>query len=315
VRVVINGWFHDRLTTGSSQYLAALREWLPRVGRGHEFVIVRRAGQPNGTSEGIRWVTATTPFDRAGNNLAKLWFEQVSFPVTCRRLDADVAFVPYWAAPGWSPCPVVVTVHDLIPLLLPAYRGGLLQRGYTWLVSRTARRAAAVLADSEASRQDVMRHLRISPERLHVVHLAADPRFRRVTDEATLRRVRARYVLPGEPFLLYLGGFDVRKNLPRTLEAYAQLVQRLNAEARDVPRLVIAGQLPAADTAFAPDPRPIIDRLALTDYVHLVGWVEETDKPVLYTLAAGTLFVSEYEGFGLPVLEAMASDQFVIGNS
>lgn len=315
MRIVINGWFHDRLTTGSGQYLAALREWLPHVGPEHEFVIVRRAGQPAVPSEGIRWVTATTPFDRAGNNLAKLWFEQVSFPAACRRLDADVAFVPYWAAPGWSPCPVVVTVHDLIPLLLPAYRGGPLQRGYTWLVSRTARRAAAVLADSEASRRDVVSHLRIPPERVHAVHLAADPRFRHVTDEATLRRVRERYALPGEPFLLYLGGFDVRKNLPRTLEAYAQLVRRLGAESRDVPRLVIAGQLPAADTAFAPDPRPIIDRLALTDYVHLTGWVEEADKPALYTLAAGTLFISEYEGFGLPILEAMATDQLVIRTS
>ncbi len=306
MRVVVNGWFRDRLTTGSGQYLAALREWLPRVRPEHEFVIVQRAGQPAGTSDGIRWVTATTPFERAGENLAKLWFEQVSFPAACRRLQADVAFVPYWAAPGWSPCPVVVTVHDLIPLLLPAYRGGPLQRGYTWLVSRTVRRAAAVLADSEASRQDVMRHLRISPERVHAVHLAADPRFCRVTDEATLRRVRERYDLPGEPFLLYLGGFDVRKNLPRTLEAYARLVKRLNAEARDVPRLVIAGRLPATDTAFAPDPRPIVARLALADYVHLTGWVDEADKPALYTLAAGTLFVSEYEGFGLPVLEAMA---------
>jgi len=308
VRVVINGWFRDRLTTGSGQYLAALREWLPRVSPGHEFVIIQRAGQPGGMSDGTRWVTAATPFDRAGENLAKLWFEQISFPAMCRRLQADVAFVPYWAAPAWSPCPVVVTVHDLIPLLLPAYRGGLLQRGYTWLVSRTARHAAAVLADSEASRQDVVPHLCISPERVHAVHLAADPRFRRVTDEAALRRVRERYDLPREPFLLYLGGFDVRKNLPRTLEAYARLVQRLNAEARDVPRLVIAGRLPAVDTPFAPDPRPIVARLALADYVHLTGWVDEADKPALYTLAAGTLFVSEYEGFGLPVLEAMASD-------
>jgi len=85
-------------------------------------------------------------------------------------------------------------------------------------------------------------------------------------------------------------------------------VQRLSAEARAVPRLVIAGKLPAVDSAFAPDPRPIIDRLALAEHVDLLGWVDEADKPALYTLAAGTLFISEYEGFGLPVLEAMASD-------
>ncbi len=298
--------FADRLTTGSGQYPAALHDSC-RAGPGHEFLIVQRAGQPGGRPDGARWVTAATPFDRAGENLAKPGLSRSASRLraaACGPTSRSCRTGP----PGWSPCPVVVTVHDLIPLLLPAYRGGLLQRGYTWLVSRTARRAAAVLADSEASRQDVVRHLHIAPERVHAVHLAADPRFRRVTDEATLRRVRERYALPCEPFLLYLGGFDVRKNLPRTLEAYARLVQRLNAETRAVPRLVIAGKLPAADSAFAPDPQPIIARLALADYVHLTGWVDEADKPALYTLAAGTLFISEYEGFGLPVLEAMASD-------
>ncbi|OQA47214.1 MAG: Alpha-D-kanosaminyltransferase [Chloroflexi bacterium ADurb.Bin325] len=311
VRIVINGWFRDRLTTGSGQYLAALNEWLPRVGDEHEFVAVQPAGPratQSGAAPGVEWTTAPTPFDHVSENLAKLWFEQVSFPAACRRLRAAVAFVPYWAAPWWSPCPVVVTVHDLIPLLLPAYRGGALQRGYTWLVGRTARRAAAVLADSEASRQDVIRHLHIAAGRVHAVHLAADARFQPGADAATLRRVRERYALPDGPFLLYLGGFDARKNLARTLEAYARLVQRLAAEARDAPRLVIAGKLPATDSAFAPDPRPIIARLALTEHVHLPGWVDEADKPALYALAAGALFVSEYEGFGLPVLEAMAAE-------
>ena len=81
----------------------------------------------------------------------------MTFPLACRRLRADVAFVPYWGSPWWQPCPVVVTVHDLIPLLLPLYRGGMLQRAYTALVSRTARRAAAVLTDSEASKRTSLR--------------------------------------------------------------------------------------------------------------------------------------------------------------
>ena len=106
----------------------------------------------------------------------------MTFPRACRRLRADVAFVPYWGSPWWQPCPVVVTVHDLIPLLLPLYRGGMLQRAYTALVSRTARRAAAVLTDSEASKRDIIAHLGIPAERVHAIHLAADPRYRPVTD-------------------------------------------------------------------------------------------------------------------------------------
>ena len=168
----------------------------------------------------------THHISRLSPNLGKLWFEQIAFPHACRRLHADVAFVPYWGSPMWRPCPVVVTVHDLIPLLLPLYRGGPLQRAYTSLVSRTARRAAAVLTDSEASKRDIVAHLGIAAERVHAIHLAADPRYRPVTDPAELARVRAKYGLPDEPFLLYLGGFDARKNVVRMIEAYGRMVTR-----------------------------------------------------------------------------------------
>ncbi len=71
---------------------------------------------------------------------------------------------------------------------------------------------------------------------------------------------------------------------------------------------MVAGKLPAADSAFAPDPRPVVSALGLADRVRFVGWVDEADKAALYRMAAGVLFVSEYEGFGLPVLEAMACE-------
>jgi len=100
----------------------------------------------------------------------------------------------------------VVTIHDLIPILLPLYRGGPLQRAYTALVARTARRAAAVLTDSEAGRRDVVAHLGIRQDRVHAVHLAAGDQFRPVTDPEALSRVREKYALPAASFLLYLAG-------------------------------------------------------------------------------------------------------------
>lgn len=320
MRIVINGWFTDQPTTGSGQYLAALMEWLPRVGEQHEFIVVGpKIGETAKTSDVSRFTPGVSRFtshvsrftlhasrftlhiSRLSSQLAKLWFEQIAFPLVCRRLRADVAFVPYWGAPFWSPCPVVVTVHDLIPLLLPLYRGGLLQRVYTALVSCTARRAAAVLTDSAASKADIVARLGIPPARVHAIHLAADPRYRAAADPADLARVRTKYNLPAAPFLLYLGGFDARKNVVRMIEAFARVVSRQPSAVS----LVIAGRLPAADTPFAPDPRRVVARLGLGDRVHFAGWVDEADKPALYALALGTVFVSEYEGFGLPVVEGM----------
>ena len=311
MRIAINGWFHGQLTTGSGQYLEALTEWLPRVDGTHALILITAAGRRTGElAMPANWqiIHARTPFDRVNANLAKLWFEQVTFPRACRRLRVDVAFVPYWGSPWWQPCPVVVTVHDLIPLLLPLYRGGVHQRAYTALVSRTARRAAAVLTDSEASKRDIIAHLGIPDARVHAIHLAADPGCRPVSDPAELARVRAKYDLPAGPFFLYLGGFDARKNVGRTIEAYARMGSGGRGQEPGV-RLVIAGKLPDADTAFTPDPRLAAARLGVDDCVHFTGWVDEADKPALYSLALATVFVSEYEGFGLPVLEAMACEE------
>jgi glycosyltransferase involved in cell wall biosynthesis len=301
MRIAVNGWFLDQIATGSGQYLAALLEWLPRSGPEHEFHLILPARTDAAPDLPASWhpTRVTTPFDGRSRNLAKLWFEQVAFPAAARRLDADVALVPYWGAPWQQPCPVVVTIHDLIPMLLPLYRGGVLQRAYTSLVGRTARRARAVLTDSEAGRRDVISRLGIPPERVHAVHLAAGPQFRPVTDPEELARIREKYGLPAEPFLLYLGGFDARKNAPRMLAGYARITGGLH--------LVVGGRLPEDDSPFAPDPRPIAARLGISDRVHFIGWVDEADKPALYSVALASIYLSEYEGFGLPVLEAMGS--------
>jgi glycosyltransferase involved in cell wall biosynthesis len=328
MRIVINGWFWDQLSTGSGQYLTALASWLPRTDSHHDLVVVTNPPIKAQPIAQVRLVEAHTPFDRLNRNLAKLWFEQVTFPELCQRLGATVALVPYWGSPWWRPCPIVVTIHDLIPVLLPLYRGGPLQRLYTALVSRTARRAHAVLADSEASRRDIIEHLGIPAAQVHAVPLAVDPRFRPISGRAELAQVRARYRLPDESFLLYLGGFDARKNVVRIVQAYAKIVadegQRTEAEGRKSigdearqdrpmsPKLVIAGRLPESDSAFAPDPRQLVQALGLDHQIYFTGWVDEADKPALYSLATSALFISEYEGFGLPVLEAMACGCAVI---
>jgi len=310
MRIAVNGWFAGQLATGTGQYLAGLAAWLPQLGPEHELILVlpaRRWSEAHGFQAdvpGWQITVAGTPMDRINRNLAKVWFEQVAFPCAVRRCGAQLALVPYWGSPWWSPCPCLVTVHDIIPLLLPEYRGGLAQQAYSWLVARTARRAGAVLTDSEASRRDIIARLGIAPERVYAVHLAVDAAFRPVGDASRLDAVRARYRLPAAPFWLYLGGFDARKNLSRLLAAYARL--RHECGPAQVPLLVVAGRPPGVNTAFAPDPRVIAARLGISEAVHLIGWVDEADKPALYTLAQAAFFVSTYEGFGLPVLEAQA---------
>jgi len=235
------------------------------------------------------------------SHIGKVWFEQVTLPRMCARLRVDLLHVPYFASPLQPVQPTLVTIHDLIPLVLPAYRGGPLVRLYTALVASAARRAHLILTDSDASRQDILKRLRVSGDRVRVVHLAPAPYYRPVSDIAALRAVREKYQLP-ERFVLWLSGFDVRKNATAVLHAYTWVTCALG----DAYPLVMAGSLPARDTPRFPDPRRIAAQLNLASTVLYPGFIAEEDKPAVYSAATAFVYPSRYEGFGLPVLEAMA---------
>ena len=214
----------------------------------------------------------------------------------------DVAHVPYFASPLCPAVPTVVTVHDLIPLLLPAYRGSIGVRLYTHLVAAAARRAKLIITDSLAYKNDIVKHLRVPTERVRVIYLAADPACRPVTNKKALAAIHRTYGLP-DRYVLYLGGFDQRKNLGALLQAYQRTSTVVGSEA---PPLVVAGRLPTADTSLFPDPRRLASELGISQRVIFTGWVAEKDKPALYGGALFFAFLSLYEGFGLMPLEAMS---------
>jgi len=308
VRVAVNGLFWGRETTGSGQYIHNLLRALLNATDEVEYLLVVPRSASVGASlvglseQGLQVLESRTPLDGLNDDLAKVWFEQVSFPAVCRRWGAHLAFVPYFAPPLFCPVPVVVTIHDLIPLILPAYRGSAGVRAYMRLVSRAARRADVILTDSAASQRDVERLLDVPSGRIRVVYLAASRAYRR-RGESEQVRVRSLYRLPSR-YLLYFGGFDVRKNVEQVVETYAR-ARRLPGFPDDV-WLVVAGRLPPRSTSFNPDPRPVAAALGVAERVRFTGWVEESDKPALYSGATAFVFPSRYEGFGLPVLEAMS---------
>ncbi len=305
MRIGINALFLDRPETGSGQYTRNLLEALAKGDPTNEYLLFS-LGLPPLMFE---CQPPTSNIQYPISNLAKLWFEQVSFPLACRREGIDLAHAPYFASPLFPTVPTVVTVHDLIPLILPAYRGSLLVRLYTRLVAAAARRAEAIITVSQASERDIVRYLHIPPERVHVTYEAAGEEFQPVEDEAQLAAIRQKYALP-QRYLLYLGGFDQRKNLSTLLRAFALLVNK-----QQQARLVIAGKLPGRDSPLFPDPRRLVRELGVEGSVIFTGWVAEEDKPALLSGATAFVFPSLYEGFGLPVVEAMACGTPVIASN
>src|SRR5687768_5702265 len=302
MRIVLNGWFlvhHPH--TGTGQYLRALLQWLPQVAPQHEYHVVVPAGAGASVPEpGAGY--QLHPVRSGSGNFAKLWFEQALFPRVSRKLKAGVVHVPHWAPPLASPAPIVVTVHDIIPVLLPAYRGSRFVRLYTALVSAATAGAARVLADSDASAKDIQEHLRIPQERIRTIYLAAGPQYAPKGGWHVDDPIREKYGL-SEGYVLYLGGFDTRKNVRGLLSAWTWAA---NSIGQGYP-LVIGGKLPTPDGALFEDYPALAAEMDLADTIKFIGAVDEADKPALYRGATAFVYPSRYEGFGLPPLEAMAS--------
>ena len=220
MHIVINGWFVGQSTAGMGQYIHHLLDYLPRQASHTRFsLLLPSRHSVDVAAYRAKWPSVeivVQPLIVLPANLAKLWWEQITTPRIAQQLAADLLWSPYWSAPWWQPVPVVVTIHDLIPRLLPLYRGGLLPRIYTRLVSATARRSAAVITVSQASARDIVQHLRIPGERVHVVYHGPNQEGAIRLDGQYLASIRQKYTLP-ERFFLYLGGFDARKNVKTTL--------------------------------------------------------------------------------------------------
>ncbi len=313
MHIALNAWFWDRPDTGSGQYIRELTRALVGGAEG------RPPAAPDAqitliAPDGLRDINPppgaaviAAPL-RGRGQWAKLRFEQQDFPQAARRAGADLIHTPYWAPPLSSPLPVVVTIHDLIPLLLPEYRGGGLARLYTGLAAASARGAAAVITDSRASGEDILTHLGIPAGRIYPIPLAVPAQYHPRPGSLLDLAVRKKYALPPE-YVLYLGGYDVRKNVETLLRAYTYV--RTGTEAP----LVLAGRLPTRRSPRFLDVQAAIARMGLAESVQVIGEVDEEDKPALYRLARTVAFPSRYEGFGLPVLEAMACGRPVIAGN
>jgi len=215
------------------------------------------------------------------------------------RQPPDVLFVPAHVLPLVHPRCSVVTVHDLGYRHYPEAHP-LLDRLYLDLSTRyNAQAARRVIAVSQATQDDLVQHYGIEPGKISVVYSGWDERMQPVEDEGTIERVKARYGIRGE-YVLYVGTLQPRKNLGRLLEAVALL--REQAQRGEAPGLVIAGRKGwLYDPVFQQ-----VERLGLEREVVFPGYVPQEDLPALLSGARLFVFPSLYEGFGLPVLEAMA---------
>jgi glycosyltransferase involved in cell wall biosynthesis len=215
---------------------------------------------------------------------------------------ADVLFCPSYVVPVAYRGKAVVTIHDTIHEVMPESfsRWSRLTRRPLYRLS--AQRAALVLTDSQSSREDIVRAYGLAGNRVEAIPLGVDSTFRDVADDEQ-RRVRKRYRLAEAPFVLFVGKFSRRRNLPTLVRAFAQLLRTRDTDAL----LVLAG-----DDHLHLGLEDVAAQLSIGERVRILGHVPDEDLPGLYAAAALLAYPSDYEGFGLPILEAMAAGTAVL---
>ena len=237
----------------------------------------------------------------------RIAWEQTVMPFASVKLGFDVLFCPVNVRPLISPCPTAITVHDVVFLRYPQAFHPLKRLYLTAMTGWSARHASHVIAVSEATRQDVINLLKVSPRRVTTVHNGVGGQFRPATPEhkAAFRQAKG---IDGRA-ILYVGTLEPRKNLPTLIEAFSHIAN--DPEFGDVTLLIGGSKGWYYKEIFA-----TAERLGLTarGRVRWLGRVPDDELSLWYNIANVCAYPSLYEGFGLPPLEAMACGTPVIAS-
>lgn len=275
---------------------------------------------------------ALSPFQKKFSGIipaGKVTFEtQFCLNKNITKLEATFAhFFFHGDAPAFPITPQVVSVLDLIPLKFPElYQkgvGGFRYKFARYLEDRAIRAAIGLIAISEATKRDIIEIMKLPEEIIEVVPLGVDKSFFQNQSIVELdnnsfwetkKILRSKKNLPKEGFLgLYVGGIDARKNIPFLIDVISELNSINEISSKGGVHLALAGNYEKDDQL--PKLKEQIRRLKLEERVHLLGFIDDSSLRELFTLSDLFLFPSLYEGFGLPVLESMASGLPVIAGN
>jgi glycosyltransferase involved in cell wall biosynthesis len=223
-------------------------------------------------------------------------WDQVAVPWIVRKKHLDLVFNPKITIPFLTNAKKVYVVHGAEKFAIPEHFQAFDRWYFERLMPLYSRHADAIIAVTGHVKNEVVKHLHVDPKKVCVIYNGFDSKlFHRDHDRAHLHDVAERYHLP-ERFILWAGQIESRKNVPRLLQAFAEV-------RREIPHtLVLAG---AQRKNYNEEVRAI-GELGLTDRIAMPGWIPHEDLPAVYSLAELFVFPSLHEGFGIPLIEAMA---------
>jgi glycosyltransferase involved in cell wall biosynthesis len=307
MRIGLNLLFLGPQFGGLETYIQNLIQHLARLDRDNSYVLFLDKNNGNRFSDlpsNFRSVASPVP---AALRAARLVWEQVLLPIQVRKYCIDVLHSPNTVAPLFVGCPSVVTIHDMLykyyPNSIP--RSSLWYR--TLAIPLSAKRCNQILTNSHFSKRDIVRFLKIPESKVTVTHFACDERLQYRGEFPSIGDVREKYDLQG-PYILSIAGTEPHKNVRGLLQAFAKLVEQ--DIFTDLLLALVGRRARNVDSV-----EKLISQLGLRSRVRTLGYVPIEEIPALYAGASVFATASLFEGFGLPVLEAMANGVPVVSSN
>ncbi len=230
---------------------------------------------------------------------SKLLWDQMGVPKAIREIKADVVFSTKFSVPLAGKARSMLVLHGSEWYVHPEFYSKLDILYNRIMFPVYCRKASAISSVSKTSADDIVKLVKIAPEKIHVIHSAISDHFRPVHEANELSRCRTRYNLP-DRYILFVGKIYPGKNFGNIVRAFKQVKER----GHDDLKLVSVGDM---RWDYQPEIE-LVRKLGLENDIVFTGWVDQEDLPAIYSLAALFLFPSFYEGFGIPILEAMACE-------
>lgn len=297
VRIGINARYLQRPVTGIERYLLELTKNISKLDNKNKYILFFNQHLP------IIKITDNDNFEyfitkhSTKRNIQRIIWEEFFLFFELIKKKVDVFHGPSFVSPFFKSSKEIITIHDLTFLFF--------KEGYTLMnklyfglfLPKSIRKADIIIANSHSTKKDILKYYDIPEQKIKVVHLGIDPNFKKSYDPDELNSIKQKYKIP-EKFFLFVGLLSPRKNIKNILEAFYLFKKENNSNHK----FVIVGKKGwlYSDIFQFIEENNLVDEIIFTDYV------DEKDLSAIYSSATAFLFTSLYEGFGLPILEAMS---------
>lgn len=296
MNIAINTLGPSKLKAGIGRYVSNLVNDLAKIDDENKYFIFANEDNlswfKNITNENFKIIKLG---NYSKNKLLRILWEQIILPMRCMFKRIDLLHSPSFTLPLIKTCKQAVTIHDMTFFNYAEHHTILKRIYFPLMIKYAARQADIIFADSENTRQDIIRILKTKSDKIKTVHLGVEDIFFEKRTKEEIKQILNKYNLD-KKYILFVGTIEPRKNIPALIRAFAR-IQRKNID------LVICGKLGwMYDSIFS-----TMQTEKISNRVKLIGFVPDEDLPSIYAGAEVFVYPSFYEGFGIPIVEAMAS--------